>query len=363
MSTDYQEFELETKPDVLKSMVRIEAWYSFDIIDRVPVRFHRHNAQFEHAHKSSRCWSSLKDKWFDTEYRVESYINTIQEKTFRGETFPVFDPNLGPDIFQAFCGQPLEFGEVTSWTHPLIDTKDDLGKIKLDYSSIYFQKIEELTLHALERCESRYYVGYTDLHPGMDFVASWRGNDRVCMDFYLNPELLRELIDIAARDFQEVYDYFHSLLSEKGQPSVNWLGVPSKGKLHVPSCDFSTLIGPELFDEYCLPILHKEVRSMDRNIFHLDGRGVAKHIDSILTIPEIEAIQWVQGVGEDQSIAQWLPLINKLQSVKMPVIVDVALDELEWFIDNNRPEGLFLWVGTSSDEEEELVLKRLESWK
>jgi hypothetical protein len=58
--------------------------------------------------------------------------------------------------------------------------------------------------------------------------------------------------------------------------------------MHVPSNDFSALIGRELFDEYCLPILQKEVKTMDRNIFHLDGRGVANHIDSILTVPEID---------------------------------------------------------------------------
>ena len=47
----------------------------------------------------------------------------------------------------------------------------------------------------------------------------------------------------------------------------------------------------------------------------------------------------------------------------MPVIVDVALDELDSFISEMSPSGLFLWVGTSTDEEEELVLRKLLKWK
>ncbi|MDC7233539.1 MAG: hypothetical protein PQJ58_09925 [Spirochaetales bacterium] len=355
-------FELEGKPDFEQSMQRIEAWYENQIIDRVPVRFHRHNAQFDHENSGGKTWPGLKERWFDTEYQVDSFRKSIEGKLFRGETFPIFDPNLGPDILQAFNGQELVYGEVTSWTHPVIDSAEDLSKIRLDQNNKYFRKIEEMTDCALQYAEGQYIVGYTDLHPGMDFVASWRGNDRVCMDFYLDPGLLKELIRLGTEGFQDIYDHFHSILSAAGQPSANWMGIPSAGKLHIPSNDFSALIGNELFDEYCLPILQKEVKPMDTNIFHLDGKGVANHLDSILSVPEIDAIQWVQGVGEDQPIMQWVPLFKKLQDAGMPVIADVAVDELEDFMAAVRPEGIFLWVGAESDEEEERILDRLLHW-
>ncbi|OQY32482.1 MAG: hypothetical protein B6241_10815 [Spirochaetaceae bacterium 4572_59] len=360
---DWSSTNFKWKPDFEESMARIEAWYLSDIIDRPPVRFHHHNAQFNHNESSAKTWPDLKSRWFDAEYQVESFIEQNKNKVFRGETFPIFDPNLGPDILQGFCGQKIDFGEITSWTYPQIESEEDLDKIVMDKENVYFKKIEELTRLALDRCDGRYIVGYTDFHPGMDFVASWRGNDKVCLDFYLNPELLKKLIDISTRDFQAIFDHFHDILSAEGHPSANWMGVPSAGKLHIPSNDFSSLIGRELFDEYCLPILQKEVKAMDTNIFHLDGKGVSKHIDSILTVPEIDAIQWVQGVGEDQPIMQWIPFLKKLQKAKMPVIVDVALEELETFMDEMSPEGLLLWTGCDSDEQEEDVLKRLKRWR
>ena len=65
---------------------------------------------------------------------------------------------------------------------------------------------------------------------------------------------------------------------------------------------------------------------MTHNIFHLDGKGVARHLDEILNVPEIQAIQWVQGAGADQPILPWLPLIKKIQTAGKGVVVTPERD-------------------------------------
>ncbi len=62
-------------------------------------------------------------------------------------------------------------------------------------------------------------------------------------------------------------------------------GIPSFGRMHIPSCDFSALISPRLFEEFCLPMLQREVQAMMHNVFHVDSKGVATHIDMILDVP------------------------------------------------------------------------------
>jgi hypothetical protein len=47
-------FYLETKPDYEKCVERIEAWFQGEILDRVPIRFHRHNAEYDCSHSCSR---------------------------------------------------------------------------------------------------------------------------------------------------------------------------------------------------------------------------------------------------------------------------------------------------------------------
>ncbi len=67
-----------------------------------------------------------------------------------------------------------------------------------------------------------------------------------------------------------------------------------------------------------------------------------RHLDRILEIPEIQAIQWVHGVGEDAPIMQWLPVIRKIQAAGKGVIVDLQLHELEPFISAMKPDGLYI---------------------
>ena len=53
-----------------------------------------------------------------------------------------------------------------------------------------------------------------------------------------------------------------------------------------------------MFDEFVLPELAESCRKLDRTIYHLDGVGELNHLDSLLTIKELNAIQWVPGAGQ-----------------------------------------------------------------
>jgi hypothetical protein len=357
-----QNIELEQKPDFGKCMERIYAWYNQEIIDRAPIRFAAHNAEYSEANLlKGRSWPSLKDRWWDTGYQIELFEHRLKHSVFNAETFPVFWPNLGPEVYTAFYGVELEYKEVTSYSIPNIKDWSQLDDIQLDFNNPYFRKIEEMTYAALERCPEKYLVGYTDLHPGLDCAAAFRDPQQFCIDFLLDPDKVKRLIDISSRDFQKIYDHFDSILKKHNQPSVTWMGIPSFGKMHIPSCDFATMISPEQFEEFVLPVIQKEVKPMMHNVFHLDGKGVANHVDHLLAMPEINAIQWVQGVGDDLPIMQWVPFIKKIQAAGKSVVVDIQLHELEDFIEVMDPKGLLLCIAANSDIQPDII-KRIQKW-
>ncbi|MDR1446541.1 MAG: hypothetical protein LBI90_06590, partial [Treponema sp.] len=327
------------------------------------VRFSRHNAEYEVFDNSGRTWATLKDRWFDADYQVEKFIREAQEKRFLAETFPVYWPGLGPNVFAACYGCPYVFGEVTAWAEPMLEKLPSAEELPaLDWGCEYFKKLDEMTGLALEKAGGRFFVGYTDIHPGMDWCAALRGTEALLMDFYDDPESLRFFCDASLEAFFKFFDYFDARLKERRQLSVTWMNIPSFGKLHIPSCDFASMISGSQFEEYAMPCLERECLHMDHNIFHVDGKGVARHLDRILTLPKLNAIQWVQGMGEDQPIMQWVPLIRKIQNAGKGVVVDVTTSELESFIAEVPPKGIYLCISTGSPEEEEAVLKRIEKW-
>ncbi|MGC8641129.1 MAG: hypothetical protein ACP5XB_14785 [Isosphaeraceae bacterium] len=321
-----------------------------------------HNAEYSQSVETGgRRWNTLEDRWLDAEFQVESFARSIRGARFLAETFPVFWPNLGPGVYASFHGVELIFGEVTSWTVPQVRDWSDIGSIRFDPTSIYYRKIDELTALALERCPGKFLVGYTDLHGGLDCVADWRDPQQLCLDTVDAPERVHELVRFAEAHFLEVFDHYDALLKARGQPSVTWMGIPSFGRLHIPSCDFAALVSPRVIEEFYLPTLHKEVRAMSHNIYHLDGKGTLRHLDRILEVPEIQAIQWVQGMGKDMPILQWMPLLRRIQAAGKSVVVDLSLDELEEFIDGMQPGGLFLCIAAEPELQPD-IMKRIEIW-
>jgi hypothetical protein len=354
--------ELECKPDFEKALSRVEAWFNHELLDRPLVRFSEHNADFASAHTlTGRSWPNLKARWFDAEFQVDFFLESIRGKTFYGETFPVFSPNLGPNVYAAFHGCELEFGEVTSWIRHCVHDWDDISQLRFSHENEYFQGIEKLTRVALEKSPGKFMVGYTDLHGSLDCVADWRGQQQLCFDILDNPEKVHVMVRLANENFLPVFDYYDNLLKVHGQLSVTWMNIPSCGKMHIPSCDFSAMISPKAFCEFYLPALQNEVRHATHNIFHVDGPGMLPHLDQILSLPEIQAIQWVQGVGDGLPILQWLPVIRKIQAAGKGVVVDLQLNELEPFIAALKPNGLYLCIAAEERIQPD-ILTRLEKW-
>ncbi|NJN96776.1 MAG: hypothetical protein HC875_23035, partial [Anaerolineales bacterium] len=142
--------ELEGMPGFEMAMQRVYAWYSGEIIDRPLVRFVAHNAFVDEINRAYPS-TNIKDRWFDEEFQVDTFLKSIQGKTFHGETFPVFWPNLGPNFYAALYGAELEFRDVTSWSPPLLEDWTGLDSLKLDMSNQYARKMDDLTRCALEK--------------------------------------------------------------------------------------------------------------------------------------------------------------------------------------------------------------------
>ncbi len=354
--------ELLGKLDFEQALHRVEAWFNHELLDRPPVRFGAHNAEYSGTHwLAERAWPDLKARWFDAEFQVDYFLESIRGHVFHGETFPIFCPNLGPNVYAAFHGAEIEYGEVTSWIKHCVHSAGDVAKLKFSRDNQYYQGIESLMRVALEKCAGQFMVGYTDLHGSLDCVADWRDPQELCLDLMDTPSLIHEMLRVANENFLPLYDHYDQVLKAHGQLSVAWMGIPSRGKMHIPSCDFTAMTSHESFCEFFLPSLLGEVRHMTHNVFHLDGKGMLKHLDHLLEIPEIHAIQWVQGVGDDLPILQWLPVIKKIQTAGKGVVVDLQLNELEPFIASMKPDGLYLCI-TADEKIQPDILRRLEKW-
>ncbi len=349
------------KPDFDECMARIYAWYEQRLLDRPPVRFHHHNVEYERHRSVDGPWKTAEERWLDVDFQVKAFVESLNGPPFLGETFPVFWPNLSAVVYNLFLGQGAVFDDVTAWTHPCVDDLDNLPDLSVQWENKYFRTIEALTRRALEAAEGEFLVGYTDMYAGIDCTMGLRGMERMCLDLLTHPEQIKRLIDLAFAEYPQVYRHFDDVLKAHGQLSVTWMNLPSFETFNVLACDFATNIRAEHFDEFCMPVICREAELFRHNVFHMDGPGVARHVDSILTLPNLVAVQWAQGYGRDQPIMQWVPLVEKIQQAGKSVIVDLGLDEIEPFMAAVDPTGIMLWVPADPKDQPE-VLDTVRKW-
>ena len=349
------------KPDFDECMARIYAWYEQRVIDRPPVRFHHHNVEYERHRTVAGPWQTAEERWLDVTFQVKTFVDSLAGTTFLGETFPVFWPNLSAVVYNLFLGQAAHFDDVTAWTHPCVHDLENVPALPVQRDGTYFRSVETLTKGALERAEGQFLVGYTDMYAGIDCTMGLRGMATMCLDLLIHPEQIKRLIDLAFAEYAEVYHHFDHLLKYREHLSVTWMNLPSFETFNVLACDFATCIGREQFDEFCMPIIRREAGLFKHNVFHMDGRGVARHVDSVLTLPNLVAIQWAQGYRQDKPIAQWVPLIRKIQEAGKSVIVDLELHELEDFMKQVDPVGIMLWIPADPHDQPGIV-EKMKKW-
>lgn len=352
-------------PHLHEAVQRVEAWFEQEVIDRPPIRFSKHNVQYEKSNNLNKNrWDTLKDRWFDAEYHVDAFIKSIESQTFPAETFPVFWPNLGPDIYAAFFGAELEFGEITSWSIPkIVNLTSEIEEETLTFTAgnPYFRKIQELTDLAFQKCDGRYFVGETCWCPGIDCVAAWRGSQQLCMDLLMSPEQIKKLLNRSMVPFMSLFEEYSRKVQAQKLPFTGWMEIPSSVSCHISQTDFANMISPTQFEEFCLPYLKQELEGVERNIFHMDGKGVANHIDYLLELDDLDVIQWAQGVGDDTPIMQWVPLIRKIQQAGKSVVVDLLPKELDDFMKAVPREGVFLCI-SAEQKDHQGIINRVKKW-
>jgi hypothetical protein len=352
------------KPDFEEVFTRYEAWWECEIVDRPLVSIIFPKPEAEQHPFPEKAYTFWREQWLDTQFVVAKAVSALNNNVYYADALPVIFPNLGPEVFSAFYGCPLEFSETTSWSVPILAgwEPDSVARLKLDLDSFYSQKILELTDALLAEAIGNFIVGYTDMHPGGDAIAAFRDPQQLCIDMIEHPVAIKDLVERVTDDFLQVYELYYDKLTVAGMPSTTWLPATCRGRYHVPSNDFSCMVSNVMFEQTFLPGIVRECQHMDRNIYHLDGPQALRYLDTLLAIPQIHAIQWVPGAGHDHW-AQWIKVYQRIQDARKAFCLHVPIGDLDYLFEVLQPEGAWVTVGGVGDQETaDHVLNRFARW-
>lgn len=353
---------IERIPDWEQRLARQDAFWRGEIIDRpvAHITFHQPNPDFPYPPSHH---TTISERWMDTQYVAECVLARVMNIAYMGDALPQAWPNLGPEIFSAFFGCELEYSESTSWAIPNLKAWNEVEKIKFREDNFYWQKILEMTDAFLHIGKGKFYTGLTDFHPNGDALAAFRDPLNLNMDLLDAPEKVKALTDYITKTFLDMLDFFFAKFTAAGQAIANWPGIVSTKQWGVPQCDFSCMISTPMFEEFFLPAIREECRRYEASLYHLDGPNALRHLDALLAIEELTAIQWVAGAGQGRA-SDWLPVYKKCQAAGKGLQIFLDADESDLFMQELKPAGLWLNLsGISKAEDGEAVLKKLAKWK
>ena len=353
--------QLEYKPDFEQCLKRFEAWWHCELIDR-PLLTTWVQPRPGPA-LPVKQYASLRDQWMDVEFKIDAFEASLGRSSFLAETFPMFWPNLGPEVAATLFGSDQDFSEQSAWTHPSAGSCREILARKPNFETPYWQAVRRATALSLERGKSKWITGLTDLHTNGDLLAALRDPEQLCLEMIDDPEGVRLACEHVTRFVPAMYEDCWKLIKAAGQPSTTWMPFLHAGKSYATSCDFICMISPAMFEEAILPSLVDEMRYLDRNIFHLDGPGALKHLDALLAVPELNGVQWTYGAGNGPA-RKWMDVYKRIQAAGKNAFI--GLDDwadLDAMIGNLRPEGVWLvgWLNPTLEQHAD-VLRRLEKW-
>jgi hypothetical protein len=257
----------------------------------------------------------------------------------------------------------MDFSETTSWGIPNLQDWRDADKIRFSEDNFYWRKLMEFTDAFLAVGKERFHTGLTDFHPGADALAAFRDPLHLNMDLFDHPEEVKALRARVDSDYFRIFDQcYRKLAVENRQAVTSWAGVVSSKLWYVPSNDFSCMISPDMFREFFLDGLAEECRFYTNSLYHLDGPDALRHLDALLEIPELNAIQWVYGAGNGRA-TDWLDVYRKCQKAGKGVQLFPQADEVDTIIGSLRPEGAWCCIhGIRNRAEAEAILRKFEKW-
>ncbi len=306
--------------------------------------------------------------WTDVQYVIEAADYSLSHSRYFGDALPIHNPWLGPDQAAAWLGAEmiLRPRHSTSWVRPFVKDWSEHPKFAIDPDNRWWTLYLDILRASVARGRDRWVTAYPDLHTGIDGLSAIRGAENLLLDLLESPGAINRAMRDMTELFKQVVDVVSGIVLPAGQGTTNWTtGWSRKRFLCIGQNDFSCMISPDMFEEFCLQDTLETINSVDHSLYHLDGPAAIRHVPRLLEIEKLDCIQWIHGAGQP-SAAHWLDLLKQIQDAGKSVQVlygpahgDDAdkVEDLKILCRELDPNRLFFWATAASVDEAQALMR------
>ena len=255
----------------------------------------------------------------DFDYRVNLSARATIRNHYLAEAMPTVAPDLAPNCLALYLGCRGVEEPNTVWCEPFLHDPAKAG-FEVDEENFYWQFTLRLGREQLRLGEGKFLVAFPDLIEGLDTLAAMRDTQTLLIDLIERPAWVHDCLTHITERYFDYYDVLYDMFRDDRGGSWFWAWAP--GRMAKLQCDFSAMIGPDMFGKFMVPVLTKMTDRLDYSMYHWDGPGAIPHHDHLLAIPNLTMLQWTPGAGVERvDDKRWWPLYHKTVEAGKKVIL------------------------------------------
>ena len=300
----------------------------------------------------ARDWSQY---WFDPEWRAANIHYQLSRSSFKADILPVANTQLGPGSLAAILGAELEGSEETIWIHPCAAQSDT---VVFDEDNRWWRTHLDLIRACRRHAQGRYFIGCPDLIEGLDTLAALRGTQAVLLDMIDRPGELTRQVQAVNDIWFQVFERIYDVINEAGEMAFCYFSIWGPGRVAKLQSDISGMISIRNFRRFVQPFIREQCQWLDYSLYHLDGVDALRHLDALLEIQELTAIQWTPGVGQPQGGDPcWYDLYKRIRAGGKSIMACwVELSQLQPLLDTVGPAGMNVLMHFQSERDIDAAL-------
>ena len=281
-------------------------------------------------------WKDMEDKYMNPERVLARYRDFCEKHLFLAESFPNLETAFGPGSTAAYLGSEIGFKEDTVWFEPCIEDWEDAEPLVYDPENAWLKRHLAFVSRLRELAGDSLVLDMPDLMENIDVLSSLRGAQDLMMDTIEDPEEIEDRVAQVTKAWKEFYDRFYELVKDpEGGSAWSCFQMWAPGRFAKLQCDASAMISADSFREFVLDSLREQTQHLDYVLYHLDGAGAIKHLDALMELDGINALQWTPGdTGPDGTCPDWDPIYDKVAAAGKSLWIKVYSGSFEDWISN-----------------------------
>ncbi|MCL2885036.1 MAG: hypothetical protein FWF49_06090, partial [Oscillospiraceae bacterium] len=261
-------------------------------------------------------FESAEDLYLNADKHFANWTNYYRTVRPYAEGYPSFSMNLGAGSMALYLGAQPVFKPDTVWFRHFIEDYDDVLPLRYDADNVWWKKhLEIIRRQVALTADTDICVCVPDIVENIDILAALRDPQTVCLDLYDYPDKVKAALGDISDLYMTYYDAIYDLIKRPdGSSAYTAFHILGSGKTAKIQCDCSALLSPGQFEEFIVPSLTRQCGELDNTLYHLDGPECLVHVDALMRIEKLGALQWTPGErNEHAGSERWDDLYRKVR--------------------------------------------------